>query len=107
MNMDENADYERRLESGMPHRYAHYMDAERLRQYHTDVSEMACIPRLQPVLFRILEYVLNRIAEDFMNHRNDSIIIIDDETFEIKEAWVVHYDPSFDSTCGDGLINNQ
>ena len=57
-----------RLESGVPHQYVHYMDAERLRQYHTDSSMMARIPRLPSILFNVPEHVLNEIVKDSVNN---------------------------------------
>ena len=60
MDADTRADYERRLESGMPHRYAHHMGKARLREYHTDISKTSGIPPLPPVLFNVYEYVVKK-----------------------------------------------
>ena len=83
-----------RLESGVPHQHVHYMDAERLCQYHTDNSVMARILRLTSVLFNPPEHVLNEIVKDSVNHQNDAIIIIDDETYGTKCLNILWYGPS-------------
>ena len=86
MDADTRADYERRLESGMPHRYAHRMGKALLREYHTDLSKTSGIPPIPPVLFNIFEYVVDNLLGDYMNYKNISIQIIDDEKFEGRKT---------------------
>ena len=84
MDADIRADYERRLESGMPHRYAHRMGKKLLREYHTDLSQLSGIRPIPPVIFNMFEYGLDRLFGDYMNFKNDSFTIIDDEKFESR-----------------------
>ena len=86
MDADTRADYERRLESGMPHRYAHRMGKKLLREYHNDLSKLSDIRPIPPVIFNIFDYVIDRLVGDYTNLKNDSITIIDDERFESKRG---------------------
>ena len=80
-----------RLESGVPHQYVHYMDAERLRQYHTDSSMMARIPRLPSILFNVPEHVLNEIVKDSVNNLEyqlfNSWILCTITQFQLIKTW--------------------
>ena len=86
MDADARADYERRLEIGMPHHQAHFMFPQQFREYEKDIAEMAQIPPFPPVLFNIYDYIFSRYCDDFVNYRQGKIAIIDDEKFEHKQA---------------------
>ena len=87
MDADTRADYERRLAVGMHHRHAHLMDPKLYREYENDIAELAQIPPMPPVFFKIYEYIFDRYLNDFPNYRQGIITIIDDENFEHKQVW--------------------
>ena len=86
MDADTRADYERRLGMGMLHRHAHLMDPKLYREYENDISELAKIPPLPPVLFDMYDYIIPLYCDDYPNYRKDTYTIIDDENFEYKKA---------------------
>ena len=86
MDADTRADYERRLEEGMPHHHAHHMGPVKFREYETDLAKLAHFQPLRPVIFNMLDHLCDRYLNDFPNFKNDIYRVIDDEKFECKKA---------------------
>ena len=86
MDADTRADYERRLEMGMHHQQSHFMFPKLFREYEEDITALAHLPPLPPVLFDIFADTFNRFSADFPNYREVNIAIIDDQTFEHRKV---------------------
>uniref|UniRef100_A0A2C9JSD5 Flavin-containing monooxygenase n=1 Tax=Biomphalaria glabrata TaxID=6526 RepID=A0A2C9JSD5_BIOGL len=74
MDEDTENDYRKRLEEGMPHRYAHIMDSRQF-SYTNDLADMTKTSRLSP-FYSQLYYMCNDLRQqDLANYKNCNFTI--------------------------------
>ncbi|XP_041458803.1 flavin-containing monooxygenase FMO GS-OX-like 2 [Lytechinus variegatus] len=80
MQEDEARDYQKKLDEGLPHRYAHLM-GERQWGYHSDILSLAGAKQHQPVVEKLYKHVSVYRGTDVSNYKKMNFDIMDNENF--------------------------